>query len=545
MKRPISTQTYNQQDKEPTGIHRLLPVMVLLLGAALRLVCLGRIPEGMHQDEALSAWTAYSLLHDGIDSAGNFLPVYLAGWGDGQSALYSWLMIPLLALNGGSFSPLVSRLPQALTAIATLWVVYRLFLKMFGYVPAVWCEFLLAVCPWHITMSRWGLEANLAPGFLIFGLYFFIRGVQNNSFLPLSAFFYGLSLYCYATIWPIVPIILLLQGVYCLWHHKITLNRYSIGSVLLLAVMALPLILFVIINTFKLQAIRLPFLTIPIMSGFRGGEVALSPSRMWSNLKTAGHLLRSQNIGTPYDILLPYGLFYDIGRVFIVIGFFCLMTTLIKNMLQRKFCYEYLIFAQLVGAGVNCLLITAVLQQVNSLFIPLVLCEAYGIWRVLSWLKGIHRYLLRGAAALLAISYLICLGFFQHTYYTSYMDTVNAYFAQGLRECVAYAMEESVGRTAEDGGRPNIVVERGAQWPRLMLFSGITGPEYLEHVTYKENHVEPATFQVNGITFYNGIDYDNLQKNAIYIIYFTDVPLFHEEFVLRQFHDWYVAVPNL
>ena len=29
--------------------------------------------------------------------------------------------------------------------------------------------FLLAVCPWHIMTSRWGLDVDLAPGFLIFG----------------------------------------------------------------------------------------------------------------------------------------------------------------------------------------------------------------------------------------------------------------------------------------------------------------------------------------------------------------------------------------
>lgn len=405
-------------------------------------------------------------------------------------------------------------------------------------------EFLLAICPWHITMSRWGLEANLAPGFLIFGMYFFLRGTEDKKFLPVSAFFYGLSLYCYATIWPVVPVILLLQIVYCLWHKKITINRYSVGAALLLAVMALPLIIFVIINSFELQAIKLPFLTIPIMSGFRGGEVARSFSQMWGNLKIAAHLFLSQNTGAPYDILLPYGLFYDIGRVFIVIGFFCLTTTLVKNLKKGTFCYESLIFAQLAGAGVNCLLVTARLQQVNSLFIPLVFCEAYGVWCVLKWLKDIHRCLLWGCSALLAIAYLTCLVFFQHAYYTNYMDTVNTYFAKGLRECVERAMEESTEGTTEDGRRPDILFERSAQWPRLLLFSGITGSEYLEYVSYKENHVEPASFQTDGITFVNGIDYANLRKDAIYIIYFPNAALFEGDFTLQKFYDWYVAIPK-
>lgn len=87
---------------------------------------------------------------------------------------------------------------------------------MFDRKLATWGLFLLAICPWHIMMSRWGLDANLAPGFLIFGLYFFVRGIEDKRFLPLSGLFYGLSLYCYAVIWPIVPLLLLLQISYAL-----------------------------------------------------------------------------------------------------------------------------------------------------------------------------------------------------------------------------------------------------------------------------------------------------------------------------------------
>lgn len=520
------------------------PVSLLFLGAFLRLFCLGSMPAGMQQDEAFPAWNALSLLHDGIDSAGNFFPVYLADWGDGHSALYSWLTMPLLALNGGKWNALISRLPQALIGILTIWAVYLLFRKMFGNVPALWCEFLLAVCPWHITMCRWGLDANLAPGFLIFGLCFFVLGLENKKYLLLSALTYGLSLYCYATIWPIVPIILLCQIVYCARHGKISLDRYSIASTALLFFIALPLMLFVVINSFQLSAIKLPFMTIPIMPGYRGGELALSLPQMWVNLKRVGRLLLFQDVCAPYDIVMPHGLFYDIGRIFIVIGFFCLIAKLIKQSLHHEFCYEYLIFFQLVGAGVNGILIAISLNRINSLYIPLVFCEAYGVWSFLKWLQRFQKHIAPAAGTILAIVYIICLTSFQQEYYTDYRELVNAYFAQGVQECVTYAMEESSAIGAHLTAPPDIIVERGAQWPRLLLFSEVTGPEYLEHVTYKENHIEPATFQKNGITFYNGIDYDNLRENAIYIIYFVDVPLFEENYTLQQFYDWYVAIPK-
>ena len=167
----------------------LLPLLLMLLGSTLRLACLGSVPGGIHQDESFVAWNAFALLHEGMDSAGHVWPVYMADWGDGHSALYVWMLIPFLALNGGHISPILSRLPQAIVSIFTLWAIYCLLKRMFDRKLATWGLFLLAICPWHIMMSRWGLDANLAPGFLIFGLYFFVRGIEDKRFIPLSGLF--------------------------------------------------------------------------------------------------------------------------------------------------------------------------------------------------------------------------------------------------------------------------------------------------------------------------------------------------------------------
>lgn len=512
----------------------LLFLFILTGGALLRLICLGSMPGGMHQDETFVAWNAYALYHDGMDSAGHHYPVYMADWGDGHSALYSYLLIPLIALNGGNVNSFISRLPQAAIAIFTLAAVYFLMKKMFSRELGLWAMFLLAVCPWHITMSRWGLDANLAPGFLIFGLCFFIYGLKDNRFLLLSAFFYGLSLYCYAVIWPIVPIMLALQIFYCLYMKKLHINVWAILSTLLLFIMALPLILFILVNNSILPQIELPFMTIPAMPGYRGGELALTLSGMWENLRRVAILLVRQDLGSPYDILLPYGLFYDIGRLFIVIGFLSLVYHMVKKLRAKTFSYEVFIFIQLIGAGIVCVLVTAMLHQVNCLFIPLVLCEAYGVWSTISFLTARYPRLRRMVICGLTFVYLICLTAFQHSYYTSYRDTVNAYFAEGVKEAVEFAMKNG----------NDIVIEKGAQWPRILLFSGTTASEYLENVVYDE-YPAPTSFTKGDITFHTRIDYDNIQPDSVYIIYYTDVPLFEDDYELTQFGTyWYVAVPS-
>ena len=520
------------------NLTRFLPLLLLLLGALLRLAYLGIVPGGIHQDESFSVLNALGLLHEGTDTAGRTMPVYLSDWGDGQSALYSWLMIPLLLLNGGRANLLLARLPQAIVSVFTLWCVYCLIKHMFGKNAGLWALFALTICPWHIMMSRWGLDANLAPGFLIFSFYFFIRGMEQQKYLLLSSLFYGLTLYCYAVIWPIVPIMLLLQIAYGLYHKKLHINRYSLLSALLLFALALPLLLYVCVNSELIPEITLPFLTIPKASGYRGSEVAFSLPEMFANLKTSLRLFLFQNTGSPYDILLPWGLFYDIGRLFMVVGVLCLIAKVTKSFLKKEFAWEVLLFIQLLGGGIVCLLVSPRLHQVNAVFIPLVLCEGYGLFQTARFLSEkkaiIGKAFICGTVAL----NLFCLILFQKDYYTNYKKTVNAYFGQGIKECVEYALTQ-----CEETGLKTITAEKGAQWPRLLLYTETLPSEYLASVEY-DVAPAPASFDSHGIHINTRIDYNNISSESIYIIYFTDVPVFEEQFELTQFYDWYVAVPK-
>lgn len=524
--------------------NRILLAVILLLGAVLRLVCLGTMPAGQHQDESFVAWNAYAIFHEGMDSAGHVMPVYMADWGDGHSALYVWLTLPLIALNGGHVTPFLSRLPQAVVAIFTLAAVYGIMRRILGEKAALWTSFLLAVCPWHIMMSRWGLDANLAPGFLMFGLYFFLRGTSGErgepprKFLLLSAFFYGLSLYSYAVIWPVVPFLLLLQIFYGLWHKKLHIDKWSLLSACLLFVMALPLLLFIAVNSGVIPEIRLAFMTIPVMGGYRGGEIAFDLSGMWSNLRAALSLLWHQNTGAPQDVLLPWGLFYDIGRAFSVFGAAVLSVRVVVGLWKREYRGETFLMIQLLGGGLVCLLVTAVLHQINALYIPLVLCQGYGIWWLLETLGKKKAVLAKAGAVVLALVYMVCLAGFQRDYYTKYRGLADAYFGAGIRECVEYAVE-----TCEQTGIDTITVEKGAQWPRLLLYLETLPSEYLESVVY-DVAPAPASFTSKDLLIRTRIDYDNISQDSIYIIYFVDREIFAQDYELVPFYDWYVAVPR-
>ncbi|MDE6951616.1 MAG: glycosyltransferase family 39 protein, partial [Lachnospiraceae bacterium] len=119
------------------------PVIILSVGALIRLVYLGSMPGGFHQDETFVALNAYDIYREGRDSAGLYMPVYMSSWGDGQSAMYIWLLSFLMLLTGGRWNIYLCRLPQALVAIFTILAVYFLMRRMFNRTAGLWAMFLL------------------------------------------------------------------------------------------------------------------------------------------------------------------------------------------------------------------------------------------------------------------------------------------------------------------------------------------------------------------------------------------------------------------
>lgn len=312
-----------------------LSIIVILLGVIVRLISLGKIPGGLNQDEAFAGYEAYCLLQHGADSFGYSFPMYLTAWGSGMNALNSYLMIPFIAIFG--LQTWVIRLPQALVACFSLWVLWLLLRRSFDDFTAFWGTFFLTICPWHIMLSRWGLESNLAPGFLLFGLYFFQRGIENSKFFLLSAFCYGMSLYCYATIWPVVPLILLLQTFYLLWIKSLKIDHWFIVSVLLLALLAAPAFLFLLVNKEILPEIRTPLLSIPKLLYMRDNEISLNPVALLNNWRNTFHMLIQQNDGLYWNCTDQFGLYYKEMLPFAIIGFLYCSKLTLTSIREKRF----------------------------------------------------------------------------------------------------------------------------------------------------------------------------------------------------------------
>lgn len=220
-------------------------------------------------------------------------------------------------------------------------------------------------------------------------------------------------------------------------------------------------------------------------------------------------------------------------------GTVSLLARLFRSFREKKFCPEYFLFVQLSGGALTCLLVTAILHQINALYIPLVLSEAYGVWTVTEWILRKRHTLAKYISCGIVFVYLLCLTLFQKDYYTDYRELVSAWFAEGVDECVDFALEECSSRHID-----TIYAEMGTQWPRLLLYTETLPSQYLSTVIY-DNAPNPASFEIDGgIRIHMGIDTGSIDHESVYIIYFIDVQAFEDAFTLTRFHDWYVAVPK-
>ena len=278
---------------------------IFLLGAFARLYRFGALPCGLNQDEAFAAYDAWALLRFGTDSALNPWPVYLTAWGSGMNALESYLLLPLFALFGTK--TWVIRLPQLLVSLLSLFAARDLGRRLFSERAGLLFAFLLAVCPWHAAMGRWGLESNLAPGFLLFGLCCFLRGLEEKRFLPLAGLFYGLALYAYSAVWPAMPLLLGLL----LLVYRPKWDRYLLSAGLIFAALALPLVAFLAVNYGFLEPFSLGPFTVPRLVEMRTEDISLR--QIPANLRNLLHILLNRSDGLRWNSPAPFGLFFPVS----------------------------------------------------------------------------------------------------------------------------------------------------------------------------------------------------------------------------------------
>ena len=234
------------QMKKIKKIEILILFLIVFFGGAVRFYHLNQSPPSLNWDEASLGYDSYSILKTGKDQYGKTLPIAFRSFDDYKPPAYVYLSVPFIKILGPS--PLAVRFLSALVGTLTIIVVYLISRKIFdGHQKvseiSLLSSFLLAISPWHLTISRPAFEANVGLFFFLFGILFLLYTRKNDYYFFLSFFFFALSLYSYHSYRIIVPFFLFL---YLIFYIKEIIKSNTIKTVvvafLFLFILCLPLI---------------------------------------------------------------------------------------------------------------------------------------------------------------------------------------------------------------------------------------------------------------------------------------------------------------
>lgn len=503
----------------------LLFGLILIIGILIRIVGIVDMPNALNSDEASSGYEAFSILNYGIDRNGNKLPVFLVSWGGGQNALFTYLIIPFIKIFG--LNTLSVRLPMAILGCISLIVMYLLLRKISNKKLAIIGLAFFAICPWHIMKSRWGLESNLFPDLILIFVYFLIEGLEKkNKVIYYMAFIIaGLSAYSYGTSYYFLPVFLIPLMIILVKKKKITILQ-AIISILIVALVSLPIVLYVVINTFKLPQINLPFITIPRLEVNRY-EVLTSIfsenflQQSMSNFIQGFKILIMQTDELPWNNIEPFGIIYSFSIFFTIIGI--LDSFKKKKIVEIK--YSYIINLWFIVSIVLIFICEPNINRINIIMIPIIYYTIIGLYIILSNTKKV--------SIIISILYVIFFGMFIESYFTQNFDEYWT-FEGDLEEVVQY-----VDKIQDK--QIYITDKIQSNYIHILFYTQYDARDFVNTVYYEDPYVEFRNVKSFGKYRIENIDELELINGNVYVIKKEDVEKFNiEDSEIKEFKKYLV-----
>ena len=131
-------------------------------------------------------------------------------------------------------------LPFALFGIGSVILVYFLTKKLYGHKCAYVAVFLLAICNYHVWISRVGYLESILIFFVLLSVYYFLRALEKEKYFIHFGLLLGLSFLCKYTAFALIPVFFF----YLLFQKREVFQRrkFWIGLLLCLIVFSPALI---------------------------------------------------------------------------------------------------------------------------------------------------------------------------------------------------------------------------------------------------------------------------------------------------------------
>lgn len=289
--------------------------------------------------------------------------------------------------------------------------------------------------------------------------------------------------------------------------------------------MALPLVLFLLINMDILPEVQTTFFSIPKMDHLRTSKVALS--HIGENLVHFWNIVIRQSDSEIQSI--PFdgsGLYYPFSTPLLALSLLFYVWKIVRDVKAREFCPEVIILIQLLAGILIGATIQGAVNRLNITFLPIVMILGTGID---SLRRQFHA---ENALPVVVLYYLISLHMFNTYYFVSYMDDAKSAFHVGYREALVTADE------AADQTGATVYIDH-TYYPITLFYEQILSSDYQEAK-------EKGTGLSTSGRYQTYQSEEPLDLNSIYIIKDgSDHSRFTEEyFTFNAYGCYTVAIPR-
>ena len=506
--------------------------LIIAVGAFLRLYLLGEIPSGFNQDEASIGYDSWAIANYGMDRNGDVFPVYPVAWGAGHGPFYLYVAAVFVKLFG--LTPFVYRLPNALMGIATLVIFYLLLKRLWGRKAGYIGLRLLVFTPWHVMLSRWGLDANPLPFVLLLGVYWLVIAIDTGKtrWYILAAAVLSVSLYVYGSALVAVPVMLLILLPYLIYHKKLKWMQLLYAGITFV-VIAIPLALFYIINLFELPEISTSFFTIPRLTVLRSESAFLEyDEAFWGNVLDNIHtLIEILTTGASENLWNAVPKYYTVFLFTFPITLLGAVQSFRRAATLKKFSYDTIFCAWFLGSVVLTLILAQInINRLSVMIIPQIYFLVMGIVFIAQRFRRIFAVI---GTAILTAGLMFC-----SYYFTEFPKDVSEKFMDGLGEALQYADEQE--------SETMYVTTRGVNGGGVMaLFYLQTPPqEFVDTVVYYNNNAEFRHILRYGKYVFSLPEDVTSQEywDDIFVVHRNELSQFSEEdYIITRFENYAVV----
>jgi hypothetical protein len=247
----------------------------------------------------------------------------------------SYLSIPFIAVLG--LNVFSARLVTLILGILAL-PLFFYSLRPTGRFAAVFGTAVLAFAPWHMMLSRWALESNLLPFFMLLGCFCMSRALisQQRKWIIISLLPFALALYAYGTTAIVLPPFFAILLVLFFKEIKVHANAWLV-SLVLFSVLSFPFAVSFYKNFVVGHDIGWTnhlFFSTPLHPTNRLTQVAKLPMPEIRKLNM-DFIIRGCDDRTSMSLMPHYHLLYFQAIALAVLGFLFVVVQLIRGRMKR------------------------------------------------------------------------------------------------------------------------------------------------------------------------------------------------------------------